>query len=278
MLKLHLILLAGICVCVHGTPVRHPNLIHTQGSDCDGQCASSLMTVGLAHSTDVKSEPSHTEHVIGLELNVGVGGTTGPHGRPEGTDPVTQSENGDSLDGISGPSEAGVEAWSYRAELKKVKSTSEPGRAERHLELASVRSAEWEIKESTSEKQLKGDMSTAFQSAKPQLSISARESLHLSGEGDSHQGKDPDTSSPSSETLNPSARFEGRTSHSPSLPFVSTPLTMWGSDGTAASPLSDPLLLEIGPNLMPKEDGPESLWTEAARPGGGKQEEIRMHN
>ncbi|XP_028996649.1 armadillo-like helical domain-containing protein 4 isoform X2 [Betta splendens] len=245
MLKLRLVLLAGICFCVRGTPVRPPNAIQTQDGDCDGPCASSLTAVGP------KTEPSGAERVIGLELNVGVGATAGPHGRPEGADPVTQAENGDGLDGISGPSEAG--------ELKKVESTSETGHAERQA-LGSVRAAGWASEESTSKTQLKTDMRAAFSPAVPPLSISAAEIQ----EGGSRQDRDPDASSPSSSE----PRVHGLTSHRPTSPFASTPLTMWGSEGPAASPLSDPLLPEMGPNLMPKEDGPESLWTEAARPGG----------
>lgn len=231
--------------------------------------------------------------MTGLVLNVGVGGTAGPHGRPEGIDPVTQTENGDSLDGRSGPSEAGREAWSHRDEVKKVESTSEMGHAERQSDVASVLFVESEsTKEATStggKNNLDIDMTTprlipvrllASSTATPQLSIPARESkaqggehrtrLPGEGEGDSHQSKDTDTSLPSSEPPNPSAPFQRLTSQSPTPLSVSTPLTIWGNDGATVSPLSDPLLPEIGPNLMPKEDGPESLWTEAARPGGGK--------
>lgn len=292
-MTLHHLLLAGICLVVYGTPVRLPNTTPTLDSDCNGQCACSVATVGLTHATDVKSKPSDTEQVTSLILNVGVEGTAGPHQRPEGIDPVTQTENGDSLDGRSEPSEAGKEAWSQRGQLKKVRSTSEMGHAERQSEAGSVLSEEPETtKEATStggKKQLDIDMSTvrltpgrflASSTTTPQLSITVRESkeqggedrLRLPGEGDSHQGKDPDTGLPTPEAPHLSARFQRLTSHSPTPPsaFVSTPLTTWGNDGATVSPLSDPLLPEIGPNLMPKEDGPESLWTEAARPGGGK--------
>lgn len=289
MLTLHHLLLAGICLCVYGTPVRLPDITPTQ----DGQCASPGATVALTHTTVVKSKPTDAEQVTGLKLNVGVGGMADPHGRHKGIEAVTQTENGDSLDGGSEPSEAGREVWSHRGELKKVRSTSEMGRAERQSEVASVLSVESKSTiEATStggRKQVSLDMSTprlspvrflASSTATPQMSITVREikdqgeedRTRLPSEDDSQQGKDPETSLPSSEPPNPSARFQRLISQSsaPLSVFVSTPVTIWGNGGATVSPLSEPLLPEIGPNLMPKEDGPESLWTEAARPGGGK--------
>ncbi|XP_026174623.1 uncharacterized protein armh4 [Mastacembelus armatus] len=299
---LHRLLLAGICLCVYGTPVRLPNFTPTHDRQCDAQCAGTIPTVVSMHATDVKPELSDREHVTGLMLDVGA---AGPHGRPEGIDPVTQIENGDSLDGRAGPSEAGREAWSQRSRGKKVRSTSETGDAEKQSEPASVLSVE---SESTTEdktviseykstatgerKQLDIDMNTPRLTADgfstpstvlPQLSITARGSkdqggedrTRLSGEDNSHWDKDPETSLPFSiEPPNPSAQIHRLTSHSPSPlpvfvpPRTSTPLTIWGHDGATVPSLPDPLLPEIGPNLMPREDGPESLWTEAATPGG----------
>ncbi|XP_035534817.1 armadillo-like helical domain-containing protein 4 isoform X2 [Morone saxatilis] len=258
---LHRLLLAGLlCLCVDGTPVPLQNFTPGQDSDCDRQCASSVTTVGSMLTTDVKSEPSDTEHVTGLILNVGARGGAGPHGRPEGTAPVTQTANGDSFDGRSGPSEAGGEAWSQRSEVKKVGSTSEMGDAQRQSEAVSVLPVDPEVP--------------------PQLSITAskdqsgEDRTKLPGYGDSLQDKDPETSSPSSkEPPTPGERMQKLTSHSPIPPSVfvsprtSTPLSIWGHSGATISSLPDPLLPEIGPNLMPREDGPESLWTEAARPG-----------
>ncbi|XP_040920833.1 uncharacterized protein LOC121199905 [Toxotes jaculatrix] len=302
---LHRLLLAGTCLCVYGTPVHLSNFTPTQGNDCDGECASSVTTVGSTHSTDVKSKPSDTEHVTGLILDVGAGGGAGPHGRPEGIAPVTQTENGDSLDGRFGPSEAGGEAWSQRSKVKKVRSSSEMGDADRQSEAVSLLSVGSESTEddapviderksaSTGGKtQLDIDMTTprlnpggflASSTAPPQLETSYNQKnnqggvdrTRVPGGGDSLQDKDPETSAPSfTEPPNPSARIQRVTSHGPILPSVfasprtSTPLTIWGHDGATLSSLPDPLLPEIGPNLMPREDGPESLWTEAARPGG----------
>ncbi|GLD75453.1 uncharacterized protein AKAME5_002678700 [Lates japonicus] len=129
-----------------GTDIRHELLKQSlRISDCDGECASSLTTVRSTHVTDVtKSKPSDTGHVTSLILNGGAGGGAGPHGRPEGIDLATQTENGDSIDGRSGPSEAGGEAWSQRS--KKVGSSSEMGDTDRQSEVASVLSVESEVR------------------------------------------------------------------------------------------------------------------------------------
>lgn len=292
---LHRLLLAGTCLCVYGTPVRLLDFSRTQDSDCDGPCAGSVTTVGSTHTTDVKSEPSDTEHVTGLIS--GAGGGAGPHGRPEGTAPVTRTENGDSLAGRSGPSEAGGEAWSQRSELKKVGSTSEMGDAQRQSEAASVLPVDPEGKNedasvssasvsgptggrkqldiTVSATQLTNGFLASSTAPPPQLSITAREAKD-------QETEDPETSSP--DPPDPGERIQKPTSHSPIPPSVfvsprtSTLLSIWGHEGATVSSLPDPLLPEIGPNLMPREDGPESLWTEAARPVGGESDKTERHN
>ncbi|XP_069014633.1 armadillo-like helical domain-containing protein 4 isoform X1 [Embiotoca jacksoni] len=294
---LHRLLLARICLCVYGAPVHLPTFVPTQETPCEGPCASSVTTAGSTHTTDV------TEHVDGLILNVGAGGGTGPHGRPEGTDPVTQTENGDSLDGRSGPSEAGGEAWSQSSEGKQIGSKSEMGDSERQTEEASLLSVDPESKKGDlpvnteplsptgGRQELDMEMSTPKgTSGRYPASATAPRQRHdqktdqtgedtkkLPGFGDSVQDKDSEISLPSSTDpphASASLWAQKLTSHSSNPPLVfvtpriSTPLTIWGRDGATISPLPDPFLPEIGPNLMPREDGPESLWTEAARPGG----------
>ncbi|XP_036941514.1 uncharacterized protein LOC119012122 isoform X1 [Acanthopagrus latus] len=273
LLLLLLLLLAWTCLLsVYGTPVRLLDLAPTQ--DCDGPCASAVTTVGSTLSTDVKFEPSETEHVV---LDVGGGGGGGG---PEGTAPVTQTENGDSLDGRSGPSEAGGEARSQRSEVTKVGGTSEMGDAHRQSEAASELPVDpdGEKEPTGGRKQL--DVAVGTTRSPPdgfaQLSITARDSrdpggedgTRLPGYGASLQGTSLQSST------EPGEPIQKLTSHSPIPPLVflsprtSTPLSVWSHDGATTSSLPEPLLPEIGPNLMPREDGPESLWTEAARPGG----------
>ncbi|KAK9531770.1 hypothetical protein VZT92_011176 [Zoarces viviparus] len=281
--RLHRLLLAGTCLCVCGTPVHLPNSPSTQDS--------SVPTVGTMHTTDVKSEPSDTELVTGLTLNVGAVGGAGPHGRPEGMDPVTQTENGDSFGGRSGPSEAGGEAWSQSSGVKTFESSSEMGDDQGQTEAAAVLSVDPDVRQEDiavdnqpvlsptgGRKLLDTAVSTArdgflaSSSEAPHLSITAREAKD---QGEEDQTKlDPETSLPSTtEPPNPGAPIQTRASHSSIPPTVfvsprtSTLLSIWGHDETMSS-LPDPLLPEIGPNLMPREDGPESLWTEAARPSG----------
>lgn len=295
------LLLAGTCLCVCGSPVHLSDSTPTQDSSCDGECASLGKTVRSTHTTD------DTEHVSGL--NVGAGGGAGPHGRPEGIAPLTQMENGDSLDGRSGRSEAGGEARSQRGEVKNVGSSSEMGDADRQSEAAPGRTEDdkpvtngQKSSSAGEEEQRDIDMSTsrltpggrlASSSPPPQLESSyslrsnqdGEDRARLPGGGGSLQDKDAETSSPS--FIDPptlSARIQRLASHSPipslvfATPRTSASLTVWGHNGATVSSLPDPLLPEMGPNLMPREDGPESLWTEAARPSGGKSEEFEKNN
>lgn len=263
----------------------------TQDSSFEGECGSSLITARPIRAIDVEPSPTDTEHVTGLLVNVGGGGGTGPDGRPEGIDPLTQTENGDSLDGRSGPSEDGGEAWSQRRE---VKSGSEIGDSERQSQAASVEpeSRQEDVPVSSEDLSPTGegkdtdmDLSTPertpgrlldFTTAPPQLD--AVSETKLSG-FDPFQDKDPEPSlTSSSEPPNPSMSLWTRklTSQNPIPPLVfitprtSTPFALWSHDGATISSLPDPYLPEIGPNLMPREDGPESLWTEASRPAGGE--------
>lgn len=269
--RLLLLLLAGTCLCVCGTPVR-----------------LSSTALGSANApADVKSGASEAEHVM-LDVGVG-GGGAGPHGRPEGT---AQTENGDRLDGRSGPSEAGGEAQSQSGEEKKVGSTSEMGDDERWSEAASLQPVDpkadapvtgepasgptggrkqWDVAQSAThwaEDGFRGFLTTML----PKRSISARD------QGDSLMDLETSVSS-STRAPNPREGIQSLTSDSPAplalfaSPLTSTSLSVWGHDGATPSSLPDPLLPEIGPNLMPREDGPESVWTEAARPGGGKSEQ-----
>jgi len=271
--RLQRLLLAGTCLCVYGTPVHPPTVPPTW----DG----SVTSVGA------EPETSDAEHVAGPILNVGAGGA-GPHGRPGGTDPVTQTEtNGDGLGGGSGPSEeAGGEARSQSEETKRFGSSSEMGDALRPTEAGPGPSVDPDgrredatvinqpmLKRSDTVNTAR-DGFLASPTEPPQLSITAGEAGDP-GEADRTK-PDPETSSPSTtEPPNPGAATQKLASHSSMFvsPQTSTHVSIWDHDETMSS-LPDPLLPEIGPNLMPTGDGPESLWTEAARPSGGESERL----
>lgn len=284
---LQCLLLAWTCLSAYGTPVPLPGHNPGMGHSCYGECMSPMTT----RNTGAKSEPSGTEHVTGLVWEAGAGGAAGPHGQPEGTAPVTQTENGGSLDGRSGPSE-----------VKKVGSTSEMEDTQRRSEAASMLpvypdttvSGEAILSLTGGRKMMDGSLGTsrlpsdglASFTALPQMRIAAGERKDQGQEDQTkilgyHASQWAKESSLPSSTTNPRDRTQKQTSHSPVPPLVfvslqtSTPLTVWGHDGATISSVPDPLLPEIGPNLMPREDGPESLWTEAMRPSGGKLKQIR---
>ncbi|CAN9507704.1 unnamed protein product [Ophioblennius macclurei] len=275
------LLLAGICLCVCGAPVL---LLRSLNPSQD-----SSVTLGKStHHADVKFVPSDAEHVTGLMLNVGAGGGTGPHGRPEGIDAVTQTENGDSSDRRSGLSEAVGEAWSQRSKAKTTGVRPEMGDSD--LETASVllvdaggkkEEAPFDAEPTGGRKQPDTDMSTAKLSQGGSWTSTGEPPQQTSGSQrndqtkllglDFYRDEDPETS-PQSSTEAGNLHVP-TTSHSdnPPLLFVTprtfTNLMNWGSDGATMSSLPDPFLAEMRQNLMPKEDGSESLWTEAAKPG-----------
>lgn len=281
---LHRLLLAGACLCVYGNPVHHPNVTPTQ-------CASSL-TAG--QPTDINSKPSDGKHVSGPILNGGAEGGAGSNGHistPEGIALVKQTENGDRLDGKSGPSVAGGDSHHQNGEVKKVESASEMRGSLTHSEAdATPESTKENVSVLTPAGETKqldmADINTrrltpfgfmASSSAPPQLETYSPSRVTPPVDRDSIQVKNAETSWPSStEPPNPSERIRRLTSPSPIPPSVvfspqtSTTLSIWSHEGGTISTLPDPLLPDIGPNLMPREDGMDSLWTEAVRPSGGE--------
>lgn len=265
--RLQPLLLAGTCLCVCGTPVHLPDAKPEYDHDCYGQCVSSRTTVGSTHSADEKPEPSGSEHATGLMWKAGVGGGAGPHGQPEGTAPVTQIEKGYILDGRLGMREAGGEAWSQRREAEKVGSTSEMGEAQRPSETASVLPVYPDTP---------GEAMLSPTGGRQQVDI-AGTTTRLPPDGFLvRESKDQDGEDRTKTLGYGDSQIQKLTSHSsiPPMVFVSpqtsTPLSITSHDGATMSSLPEPLLPEMGPNLMPREDGPESLWTEATRLSGGK--------
>ncbi|XP_076016238.1 uncharacterized protein armh4 isoform X2 [Genypterus blacodes] len=297
---LHGLLLAGTCLCVYGTPVRLP----TEDSACDGLCSSSVTPAGSTHVGPSDSDKFHpSELVTDLIADVGAKGGADPHGRkaaPVGIALMTQTEteNGDRHVGRSGPSESGREAWSrrIRAEAEAQRrpgvaselSESEPAAMEEaapFLNEPTSSSAEergqLDVTMSSPRSTLLGFPSSSSSVVPPQmeaysLGLTAWEASELTqgggdrerlpGLGESLLDADEETSRPPfTDPAPPSMQRPGAILLSPR---ASTPLSGWGQEGVTLSTLLDPLLPEMGPNLMSREGGPDSLWTEAARPSG----------
>ncbi|XP_034555276.1 uncharacterized protein LOC117824038 isoform X2 [Notolabrus celidotus] len=251
------LLLVGTCLCIYGNPVYLPDSTPNQGK---------VTSIG---STQTPDESTGTELMTGLMLDAA--GGAGLHEAPVGPSPVTLTKNVDDLNGRSGPRQADGEAQS---EGKKVGYTSEMGDALRQSE--GVLPVE-ENPASTSDpmlgptgggRQLDVEQSSQAIGDKDQA---GEDVTNLPAYVYSVQDKNPETGFLSiTEPPNPGATIQKLPSHSPIFgsPLSLTSLSIWSQDGATTSSLPDPLLPEIGPNLMPKEDGPESLWTEAARPGG----------
>lgn len=240
-----LLLLTGTCPRLYGAPTHLPNFNHRQDDSCEGHCPSLVSTAVLTRTTE--SVLLDKEHVTGSVLNVGAaggggGGGTGPHGGPQRIDSVMQTGNGDSLHGRFRASEAGGEAQSQRREGKQIDSTEEE--------------EEEDVKRKNKKKPIEDESFSPV--GGEQMDPERRTKLSFS---DSDPYAPLWTQRLSSSSPIPSLMFV--------TPQTSTPLTVWRRDGATVSSPSDPILPEIGPNMMSRDDL-ESLWTEAARPAGGK--------
>ncbi|KAM9703450.1 uncharacterized protein armh4 isoform 2-T4 [Menidia menidia] len=251
------LLLAGTCLCVCGAPAYL--------SDHNQTLERLAVTPGSKHTVDTGSTPSERE---GVRLRGGAGGGTGLHGGPEGTDPVTQTTNGDSGGGRFGPGNAGGKARRQRSEAKKTESVSAMGDLDGKNEDTPV---DGEPLSPTGDGR---QIVLASTTMMPHLDSSQSQKSKDGGADGTIQDEDSETSfPPSTEPRYPYTSLWTQTlpSHTsiPPLMVVTTrtsaPLTIWGHDGAKISALPDPILPEIGPNLMPREDALESLWTEAAR-------------
>lgn len=249
------LLLAGICLCVCGTPVHLPGVQHTQDGDCSGECAGSLKTKNL------RSERSDVKSVTGLLWKVGAGGGAAPHEPPTGESLVTQTENWDGQDGISGSTVAGGGVWNDRSETKQVGIASQTRDSQRQSSSVSPLFPDHPVTPNQADlpaARFPLDGILAPSSILPQMNITKRASRDQGDSKDKEQEPDWTDYHPSS---------------IPPLDFV-TPQNsapIWDQYGPTAPSLPDPLLPDIGPNLVPKEDGPESVWTEATRASEGKR-------
>lgn len=243
------LLLAGVCLCVCGTPVHLPGVQHERGRGCSGECFRSLKTQNL------RSESAGVKGATGLLWKFGAGGGVAPREAPGGAALATQTENGDGREGRSGSSVAGGEVRSNRSEIKPVGIASEKTDSQRQAPLLSPLFADPLVTPKLPPNlPLEGIL--APPSPSPQTKVTKRESRD---QGDSKdKERQPDWSDHHPSSIPPLDLI---------TPQTSTPL--WDQYGPTVSSLPDPLLPDIGPNLMPREDGPESVWTEATRTSEG---------
>ncbi|XP_014899641.1 uncharacterized protein C14orf37 homolog [Poecilia latipinna] len=262
---LRALLLAEACLYVCGAPTLVPGFSRMQGSSCEEHCA----TDRVAHTTE--SAPLEKERVTSFMLDVGAGGGTGPHGGPEGIGPVTQARNGVSARGRFGLSKAGRKETESEPEGEDVDFVKE----------------DKPVGPTDGRQQVDTDMNTHtrtsgsfWASIAPQTDSSYSQKSKQGG---------TDATKSSAFDSGQDGYFEATMQSSPNAPFWSpkpvsfspvpplllvTPRTSThpsarGHDAPTKSSSSDLLLPEIGPlNMMPRDDGLESLWTEAARPAG----------
>ncbi|XP_054900327.1 armadillo-like helical domain-containing protein 4 isoform X2 [Poeciliopsis prolifica] len=252
---LQALLLAEPWLRTCGAPTYVPGHSRTQDGSCEELCAT-------------EPAPLEKERVTSFMLDVGEGGGTGPDGGPEGIGPVTQARNGVSARGRFGLSGAG-----------RKETESEPEGGDGGLVKPGGPTG--------GRQQVDADMNThARTSGSSRASIAVRTDSSYSQE--SKQGGTDATKPPAFES-GQDGHAEATSQASPNAPLWSpkpaslspvpplslvTPRTAtrpsaWGHDGPTRPSPPDLLLPEIGPlNMMPRDDGLESLWTEAARPAG----------
>ncbi|XP_005805673.2 uncharacterized protein C14orf37 homolog isoform X1 [Xiphophorus maculatus] len=262
---LQALLLAEACLCVCGAPTYVPGFSRMQDSSCEERCA----TDRVARTTE--SAPSEKERVTSFMLDVGAGGGTGPHGGPGGIGPVTQARNGISARGRFGLSEAGrkeTESEPEGGDVGLVKEDKPVGPTDGRQQVDADMNTHTRTSGSFWASIAPQTDSSYSQKSKQGGTDATKSSAFDSGQ----DGYSEATlqSSPNTPLWSPKP-----VSFSPVPPLVlvtprtSTQPSAWGQDRPTKSSPSFLLLPEIGPlNMMPRDDGLESLWTEATRPAG----------
>lgn len=228
------LLLVGSCLCLCGNPVHPPDIELEGVGDCYGPCTNL---------------PPSTSSVYEWKAEAGGEGGGGgeaadPRAPPEETSWLPQTANRGSSNAGIGSGRVGGDREGKVGSKDEAPAMSPPG----------------------------GHPSTAT----PQSSSSSS-----AGGGSKEEWAEPPGVPLQDEEPGPTIEEGAHTLSSssplspvPPLVFVSiqtsTPLFSWGPEGPPTLSVQEPLLPDMGANLMPREDGPESLWTEASRPGGSK--------
>ncbi|XP_019911863.2 armadillo-like helical domain-containing protein 4 isoform X2 [Esox lucius] len=313
---LHRLLLAGVCLCIYSTPV--PTLQKytpsSQDRGCNGQAGEPMKgepcitqaTPASVSSQSVQSGPSGpgrpsyrmSEHLTGnftyLSKIVGARGGTVPDvegSKPRGIEPLTQTENGDSRGGVSGPREVGTGAKRQRREAEHVFEEMETLR--QPVEAQELRTDKT-MDAATTARGSGSDGQTGMHPPGERRDLILEERPDLQGGEVEHRQSLPDPGAVllghEIETRRPSSLSpRSLLTHSP---LTSVPPSAWGSreassllpsgledaghatlrpqDGDTAPALPDPLLPDLGPALTgsSRQDDPDSLWTEPLQQNG----------
>ncbi|PWA27462.1 hypothetical protein CCH79_00000146 [Gambusia affinis] len=251
---LQALLLAEACLYVCGAPTYVPGFTRMQDSSCEERCT----TDRVAYTTE--SAPLEKERVTSFMLDVGAGGGTGPHGRPEGIGPVTQARNGVSATGRFGLSKAGRKETEREPEEEDVDLVKEDkpvgptdGRQQVDTDMNTHTRTSGGFWASIAPQTDSSYSQTSKQGGTDATKSSAFDSGQ-DGYSEATLQSSPNTLlwSPKPVSLSPV----------PALlvtPRTSTQPSAWGHDRPTKSSPSFLLLPEIGPlNMMPRDDGLET--------------------
>ncbi|MED6276216.1 hypothetical protein CHARACLAT_000998 [Characodon lateralis] len=272
-------LLAETFLYVYGAPTYIPGFNQMQDSSREEHCTSSVPTDEVTYSTE--SVPLDKVHVTSFIVNVGAGGGTGPHGGPEGIGPVTQTKNGDSVHRQFGLSKADHEARK-KIESISVEEDVDSVKEDKPVNGEPLGPKNWREPVDIVMNTHTRTSGSFWASITPQMDSFYSQKSKQGGTDRTRPSAFDGQDEYSEATLQSSTKPPNTPLWSPKLaslspipplllvtPQTSTHLTVWGHDGPTNSSPSDRILPEIGPlNMMPRDDGLESLWTEAARPAG----------
>lgn len=235
------LLLVGCCLRLYGNPVHPPDIKLEGDGDCYGLCT------GLPPNTSSVQEWKAKAGGGGGER--GGGGGANPNAPPEGRSWPPQTAKRGAANAGTGPGQVGGDREGKVGSNEEAPATSPPGG---HSLTA-------------------GPQSSSISSSRSAGGSSEEEGVE--------PPRAPLQDEPPGPTLEEGAHTPSASSpHSPVPPMVfvsiqtSTPQPSWGHEAPPTLSVQEPLLPDIGADLMPREDGPESLWTEATRPGVSKSE------
>ncbi|CAL8315989.1 unnamed protein product [Merluccius merluccius] len=264
-----LLVVAGACLCVCGTPVY---LTHRQSSLDPPQEGASVAMSGSGALVRV-TDPSEDEGSAGG--GGGGGGGDGPDARRARPGETRSRGNGDITGGgRSGPGPDGGGKAARGRERREAEAEEEAQTSESPAETAddgsrptpdAALSADQERGTPVASATEGNATATAATGAPPQ----ADPQRSAAWEKEAAPGGPPSRGPPGASAGGQSPQILGTVSSASAPSPGASPfpaLSEWGGqDGATAPFVPDLLLAEVGPDAMPKPEAPEGLWSEAAR-------------